>query len=217
MDAKGLLRLKTLVRAITISRTKTVIELPSRVDEIHHLDFTSAEREKYEAEKVRARVLLERAISSGNRSGKTFNALSLLNRLRLICNHGLLQLTPTTDHIMSQGGEVVACCSMCGDYLQEEIFGDPFPSGIDVQRQPLCEQCILQEEDNGSRSPSNSLNALDTAEDLRSVTPPTATDTAFSIQHMSTKIKALLADLHRYKNVEKRLLHSNKIKKYLKS
>ncbi|KAF7913265.1 hypothetical protein EAE99_010762 [Botrytis elliptica] len=208
MDAKGLLRLKTLVRAITISRTKTVIELPLRVDEVHHLDFTSAEREKYEAEKVRARGLLERAISSGNQSGKTFNALSLLNRLRLICNHGMLQLTPTTDHMVSQGSEVVACCSMCGDYLQEEVFGGPFASGIDTQRQPLCEQCILQERDSYDRSPSNSSNFPDTAEDLRSVTPPTATDTAFSIQHMSTKIKALLADLHKYKNAEKSVVFS---------
>ncbi|KAF7855286.1 uncharacterized protein EAF02_011545 [Botrytis sinoallii] len=208
MDAKGLLRLKTLVRAITISRTKTVIELPSRVDEIHRLDFTSAEREKYEAEKVRARVLLERAISSGNQSGKIFNALSLLNRLSLICNHGMLQLTPTIDHIVSQESEVVACCSMCGDYLQEEVFGGPFPSGIDTQRQPLCEQCILQEGDSCDRSPSNSSDCPDTAEDLRSVTPPTATDTAFSIQHMSTKIKALLADLHKYKNAEKSVVFS---------
>ncbi|KAF7898729.1 hypothetical protein EAF00_005175 [Botryotinia globosa] len=208
MDAKGLLRLKTLVRAITISRTKTVVELPARVDEIHHLDFTSAEREKYEAEKVRARVLLKRAISSGNQSGKTFNALSLLNRLRLICNHGLLQITSTTDHMVSQESDLVACCSMCGDYLQEEIFGDPFSSGIDIQRQPLCQQCILQEGDNCSRSPSKSSNFPDTGEDLRSVTPPTATDAAFSIQHMSTKVKALLADVHKYKNAEKSVVFS---------
>ncbi|KAF5873287.1 putative snf2 family helicase protein [Botrytis fragariae] len=205
MDAKGLLRHKTLVRAITISRTKAVIELPSRVDEIHHLNFTSAEREKYEAEKLRARV--ERSISSGNQNGKTFNALALLNRLRLICNHGLLQLTPTKDHMVSQGSEVISC-SMCGDYLQEEVFGGPFPPGIDIQRQPLCEQCILQEGDNCDRSPSNSLNFTNTAEDLRSVTPPTVTDIAFSIQHMSTKINALLADLRKYKSAEKSVVFS---------
>ncbi|KAF7954691.1 hypothetical protein EAE96_005810 [Botrytis aclada] len=208
MDAKGLLRLKTLVRAITISRTKTVIDLPSRVDEIHHLNFTSAEKEKYEAEKVRAKVLLERAISSGNQNGKTFNVLSLLNRLRLICNHGLLQLTATKDHMVSQGSEVVACCSMCGDYLQEKVFDGTFPSGIDIQRQPFCEQCDLQERDDCDQSSTNSSNSPDTEEDLRTVTPPTVTDTAFSIQNMSTKIKALLADLHKYKSAEKSVVFS---------
>ncbi|KAM0314130.1 hypothetical protein ACHAO8_004916 [Botrytis cinerea] len=208
IDAKGFLRLKTLVRAITISRTKTVIELPSRVDEIHHLHFTPAEREKYEAEKVRARVLIERAISSGNQNGKIFNGLSLLNRLRLICNHGILQLTSTTDHVVSQGIEVVACCSMCGDYLQEEVFGGPFPSGIDIQRQPFCEQCILQERDNCDPSSSNTLKLPGTTEDLGSVTLPTVTDTEFSIKYMSTKINALLADLQKYKNAEKSVVFS---------
>ncbi|KAH6689414.1 P-loop containing nucleoside triphosphate hydrolase protein [Leptodontidium sp. MPI-SDFR-AT-0119] len=48
-DTEVFLRLKTLVRAITISRTKAVVKLPTRVDEVHHLNFTPAEREKYEA------------------------------------------------------------------------------------------------------------------------------------------------------------------------
>lgn len=74
-DAQGFLRLTTLVRAITISRTKAVIELPPSIDEVHRLDFTLAEREMYEAAKSRARTLLEDAISSADQAYKSFNAL----------------------------------------------------------------------------------------------------------------------------------------------
>ena len=76
------------MRAITISRTKTVVNLPGRVDEIHHLEFSSEERDMYNAANRETIALIEEAISSGRESGKTFNALTRLNFLRLFCNLG---------------------------------------------------------------------------------------------------------------------------------
>jgi SWI/SNF-related matrix-associated actin-dependent regulator of chromatin subfamily A3 len=96
-NPQGFLRLKVLVRAITISRTKTVIDLPPRIDKIHHLNFTEAEREKYESIKMKSRALLEEAILSGRNGKRTMNALWLLNILRLVCNHGLL-----TEHSLDE-------------------------------------------------------------------------------------------------------------------
>jgi SWI/SNF-related matrix-associated actin-dependent regulator of chromatin subfamily A3 len=73
-----------LLRAITISRTKAVIELPKRVDEIHHVEFSSEERDAYDAANKDTIALFEEAISSGREGGKTFNALTRLNFLRQI-------------------------------------------------------------------------------------------------------------------------------------
>jgi hypothetical protein len=78
------------VRAITISRTKTMINIPTRVDKIHHLEFSPKERAKYNTTNKETVTLFEEAISSSKQSSKTFNALARLNFLRLFCNLGLL-------------------------------------------------------------------------------------------------------------------------------
>jgi SWI/SNF-related matrix-associated actin-dependent regulator of chromatin subfamily A3 len=92
-DQQGVVRLKTLVNYVTLCRTKSVINLPKRVDQIHHLSFSPAEQDVYDAAKVRAADMLDNAILSGStRSGLYLNALQLLNTLRLLCNHGVLEL-----------------------------------------------------------------------------------------------------------------------------
>jgi SWI/SNF-related matrix-associated actin-dependent regulator of chromatin subfamily A3 len=233
-DAQGFLRLKTLVRAITISRTKAVIQLPARVDEIHHLDFTPAEREKYEDAKIQPRMLLEEAISSGNQVGKTFNALRLLNNLRLICNHGLLAQStitnPTSRTPKLQGGrspndasfygnilDGATSCLNCGLHLLEAMLEGSESSGWETQRQTtagdqmICELCISQTSDNRiGKSPRDYLDIPKSGKSSAPATPATPTtpaedyDTAFIIENMSTKIKALVADLSKHNTTEKR-------------
>ncbi|CAG8975824.1 hypothetical protein HYALB_00009404 [Hymenoscyphus albidus] len=146
-SAEGFLRLKTLVRAITISRTKAVVSLPNRVDEVHHLDFTAAERENYDAAKAQSRKLLDEAISSKKEGTKTFNALSLLNNLRLICNHGLLAkctAKKTTGRTSQNpnanlenlfgGGKT---CSICEADLFEDFLEESSITTIDGKHQDL--------------------------------------------------------------------------------
>ena len=219
------------MRAITISRTKAVVQLPPRVDEIHHLNFTPAEREKYEGAKIESRALLEEAISSGNQGGKTFNALWLLNFLRLICNHGLLaqstlEKKPPQNLQGVQGGwssgealdsiyGTILCsaasCSNCGANILEDILEGSESSGIGIQlpRTPselmICEQCNSHiSDDKISQSPRNNLDLPDSAESSAPVTPAVDSDVAFTIESMSTKIKALVADLYKHNTTEKR-------------
>jgi SWI/SNF-related matrix-associated actin-dependent regulator of chromatin subfamily A3 len=91
-DQQGVLRLKTLVNYVTLCRTKCVVNLPRRFDQIHHLDFSSSEQEIYDPAKIRRADMLYDAIMSGSeRSGLYSNALQWLNALRLICNHGVLE------------------------------------------------------------------------------------------------------------------------------
>jgi SWI/SNF-related matrix-associated actin-dependent regulator of chromatin subfamily A3 len=231
-DAQGFLRLKTLVRAITISRTKAVVQLPPRVDQVHHLNFTSAERERYELAKTQSRVLLDEAISSGNQGGKTFNALWLLNNLRLICNHGLLARStfenkaaqtrqallggwtpgeasdPFYGNILGGG----ASCLNCGVNLLEEILEGPESSGLEWTRrqvtpceQMVCAQCNLQTSDGkNGQSPRYSQDLLDSSDTSTPASSTMDLDVASTINSMSTKIKALVADLDKHSSTEKR-------------
>lgn len=229
-DAQGFLRLKTLVRAITISRTKAVVKLPSRIDEIHHLDFSPAEREKYDAAKTQSRVLLEEAISSGNQGGKTFNALWLLNILRLICNHGLLAQSSVESKIpqapRSLGGwspgeasdssygnilDRSANCLNCGANLLEDLLEGSVKADFELQRQTrpcdqmICERCVSQiEDDRAGHSPWDA--SVESGETSTPATPSADCDLAFTIKNMSTKINALVADLYKHNTVEKRLV-----------
>jgi SWI/SNF-related matrix-associated actin-dependent regulator of chromatin subfamily A3 len=230
-DAQGFLRLKTLVRAITISRTKAVVQLPPRVDELHHLNFTPAERERYEAAKMQSRALLDEAISSGNQCGQTFNALCLLNNLRLICNHGLLARYNVENKAsqIRQGllggwtpgeacesfyGNILgggASCLNCGANLLEDILEVPESSGIETQRQAnpceqmVCAQCNSQTSDDKiGQSPWYGQDLLDSSGSSAPASPIVDLDVASTIESMSTKIKSLVADLDKHSSTEKR-------------
>jgi SWI/SNF-related matrix-associated actin-dependent regulator of chromatin subfamily A3 len=241
-DAQGFLRLKTLVRAITISRTKAVIKLPPRVDEIHHLSFTPAERERYEAAKTQSRSLLEEATSSGNQGYKTFNALWLLNILRLICNHGLLAQSALENKISQspQGSLAVwspgsdsfygnilggaVSCSNCGANLLEDIFEGSVSSGIQnelqttASEQIVCERCRFQtSDDRMGRLRWNNLDYLpESVESPSFSTPILDSDVALTIEFMSTKIKALVADLHKHSTTEKRFSSIHTLQQFFK-
>ncbi|KAH8590621.1 SNF2 family N-terminal domain-containing protein [Bisporella sp. PMI_857] len=234
-NAQGFLRLKSLVRAITIRRTKAVIQLPPRIDEVHHLNFAPAERDKYEAAKIQSRALLEEAISSGNQSSKTFNALWLLNNLRLICNHGLLaqsSMEKKSAH-MSQNsrgwcsGEEnsnpffddlfggAAACSFCGADLLEDFLEGSTSGNTDVQGQlapygrMICERCSSQMSFNRTgQMPLGISESLDSSESSGPATPGEDDDGAPSIESMSTKIKALTADLSKHHATEKSVVFS---------
>jgi len=89
-DRTGCLRVKTSVNFVTLYRTRAVINLPKRRDEVYHLGFTPEESEVYQNIKLRTAQVVTDAISSKERANY-MNALSWLNQLRLVCNHGVMQ------------------------------------------------------------------------------------------------------------------------------
>ncbi|KAH8588455.1 SNF2 family N-terminal domain-containing protein [Bisporella sp. PMI_857] len=96
-DKIGCLRVKTLVNFVTLFRTRSVINLPDRHDEVYHLHFSPEESDAYEKVKFRAAGAVADAIA-GKEQGTYRNALSWLNQLRLICNHGLMQARKPIAH-----------------------------------------------------------------------------------------------------------------------
>ncbi|TVY84300.1 putative global transactivator, partial [Lachnellula suecica] len=89
-DRIGCLRIKTLINFVSLYRTKSIIDLPDRHDEVYRLQFSDEESKLYEKVKLQTAEMAADAISSNER-GAWRNALSKLNELRLICNHGLMQ------------------------------------------------------------------------------------------------------------------------------
>lgn len=232
VDPLGFLRLKTLVRAITIARTKAVVHLPPREDFIYHLDFTSAENQLYEDAKKQTVALLRDAISS-SQAKTTFNALQRLNTLRLICSHGLLA---QSNRAVKASGNATPCeypeakldvsfnsraldellgghstCSNCGANLLEEFMegqlsaDQGFCHNALKGNQTLCWCCKSQLIYSGLRppSPAQYLNSPGSPMSIDS-SPSTDESQLLSLEFMPTKIKALVKDLVQYGFDEKR-------------
>lgn len=223
-DPKGLLRLKTLVRHITISRTRAVVNLPKRIDEVHHLDFSIAERQFYEAAKFQVITLLDRAISSNSEGITTFNALQKLNTLRLICSHGLLvqKSLPERTRIISESGAQIwnevsaeslfddddigsefSAFSDSSNDLTEGLFDDPqylAPYCAQVKSsQPghmLGERRHLDHQDNSNDPIStHKVPRYQTRSLHASASTKSMNNDQAIIDSMSTKIKALMSSL----------------------
>ena len=88
-EEQAIERLKKLFVAISLRRSKSVVELPARVNIMRRLEFTEAELEQYcEAETSIARTL-DDAIRTGSYGSSVYaNALQRINQLRMICNLG---------------------------------------------------------------------------------------------------------------------------------
>ncbi|KAH1283910.1 hypothetical protein KXW05_000765, partial [Aspergillus fumigatus] len=93
----SLQRLQYLVAATAFRRTKAMVKmtvaLPKKVERIESIQFTGADRELYEFFKVKASRLVGqltgfRQSMAATADNKKESTLSLINLLRLICNHG---------------------------------------------------------------------------------------------------------------------------------
>ncbi|PMD57317.1 uncharacterized protein K444DRAFT_644904 [Hyaloscypha bicolor E] len=211
-NREGFLRLKSLVRAITISRTKTVIKLPARVDEIHHLEFSSEESDGYNAAKKETIALFEEAISSNKQGGKTFNALTRLNFLRIFCNLGLCDVC---DSFYSNILDGSALCTQCGQALLEDLLEGTsrpdFDCSPNITRMPsLCDNCKSDSSSHQSgltpffQREQSDVSAASSAPS----TPSNQTQTLLPLESIPTKIKALVADLSTHCLTEKCVVFS---------
>jgi SNF2 family DNA or RNA helicase len=93
----GLQRLQYLVAATAFRRTKAMVKstvaLPKKVEKIESVQLTGADRELYEFFKAKASKSVDqltgfRQSMAATADNKKENTLSLINVLRLICNHG---------------------------------------------------------------------------------------------------------------------------------
>ncbi|KAH6710614.1 SNF2 family N-terminal domain-containing protein [Leptodontidium sp. MPI-SDFR-AT-0119] len=237
-DSLGFLRLKTLVRAITIARTKAVVHLPPREDFIHHMNFTSNERQIYEDAKRHTVTLLRNAASSSFETRTTVNALQRLNVLRLICSHGLLsqsylamqtpgQSTPCTDTQTPFGNSFSSdtleelfdgsySCVQCGSTMIDDLVGGSqrrkqgVPPNSEISLSTLCLECRPQPVHCGFGRQDLAMGDLDIPDSPMStgLSPTPEVCQDYTIMSMPTKIKELAADLVSHGSNEKSVVFS---------
>ncbi|CEO59986.1 hypothetical protein PMG11_04632 [Penicillium brasilianum] len=96
----GIRRLRKLIAATCLRRTKDHVQdqlqLPSRIEKVHHIDLSHEERKVYDFFKFRASFLVGK-LGQKSQMDKTSwkTMLSIIGFLRSICNHGR-QLLPQT-------------------------------------------------------------------------------------------------------------------------
>ncbi|KAH9219297.1 SNF2 family N-terminal domain-containing protein [Leptodontidium sp. 2 PMI_412] len=235
-NSQGFLRLKTLIRAITIARTKAVIDLPQRQDFIHHLDFTPEEQQMHEDAKQQTVAWLRDALLSSNQARTTFNALQRLNTLRLISSHGQLSqswlaMNDASQKIASLPFQAEAnqtcsdgiledlvggcySCSLCGLDLIQDFF-EASPTSQRLQpthynaRIDICKSCSTEAE-KPSASQLRFGQEVEIGNSPLSMDSFSSTDNtqSYSPELMPTKVKALVADLNLYSLVEKSVVFS---------
>ncbi|OQV09948.1 SNF2 family domain-containing protein [Cladophialophora immunda] len=83
-DLKAVQKLRTLIECVAIRRSKNILSLPDRTDQIRHIDFDGRERSIYEQVRLRIR---DNALCSVA-TPKHCHILQWINDLRGLCSHG---------------------------------------------------------------------------------------------------------------------------------
>ena len=124
-------RLRLLVSAICLRRTKDCLGLPPRKNEIQSVIFNREEKQLYETCKQSTVEFIEFAFKEDGKIKSFATVIQLILRLRQICNHGKEMLSAKTlkniDNYMSSQGPPgsmsslveSAMCGMCGRKVQD--------------------------------------------------------------------------------------------------
>jgi hypothetical protein len=229
-DKEGCLRVKTLVNFVTLYRTKAIINLPLRNDFVHYLEFSPDEARLYESTKVRTQYVVNDAIGNP-RKGVYMNALQWLTKLRLICNHGMMQVQKTAEATCAKGSWSVykaqeafesmldvgnALCAMCSLNLADATLEDVSANATELP-QPKLSECLhlvcgscLTEEKESTRCPV--CQPIANCRGYKVSFTPTVSSTSsspkslpsMSSEDTPTKVLALLASLKSFRLGEKR-------------
>lgn len=82
--------LTLLLDALCLRRTKDLLHLPQRRDQIRELDFTKEERDQYDLTKSTMNRALRQRVGESNVESK-FGIFQVQLQLRILCNHGTFQ------------------------------------------------------------------------------------------------------------------------------
>lgn len=233
-DPQAVIKLKLLIKSITIRRPKREVSLPGRTDTIHPLQMHLEERTHYD--NIRDNTLHEiDAVMNATQCEGSLNALQLITRLRLICNHGVNEMAQesaniktglpwgvqlaqdTFESLRDTGQAYCLCCrqdlsfvmtdgSDCGDAttLQPQVSKD---------LRVLCASCFEQRPQYGQAflRVCNHLPRCSSSQTLGIRTPTSLCESQSSSncelsETVSTKIEALIASLSGNQQAEKRLV-----------
>lgn len=198
-------RLKDLVRATCLRRTKKSpgisLDLQGLVENIEHVHLHNEDQELYhffrkKTAEIAANIRLEKGIKMKDKASKDENILSLINILRLICNHGKDLLPLKALNAWNQREAVSVdwqmmktcrrACEMCGEDLED---GDELPSRPESRLASgynlICALCAASMENDTSNV--QPVRRAKTKQELTTV----------ASSRPSAKIQSLISMLHR--------------------
>jgi SWI/SNF-related matrix-associated actin-dependent regulator of chromatin subfamily A3 len=165
----SVLKLRRLVRGISLRRTKASIEseinLPPRNDHVEKIEFTQDERSDYEFARQNANTLLRGLSGSANASTEYHSILQAILRLRQLCNHGTdlwparLRAQFQRNRRISQGQvnfflDNLDECEACGNDIGDDGQGDTTPNSCP---HILCRLCATGKATKGASKASQKL------------------------------------------------------------
>lgn len=149
-------RLRSLMKMIALHRSRMVITLPPRHEEVKKVAFNAEELRVYEMARESTVRILEEALSSGPATGSVYlNAFQRINNLRYICNHGVQHhrnsskdsessaeeddkrlIIEGLDHLLDNSDQA---CLTCGTDIEDEREGSW--QNVEVFRNEPLRQC----------------------------------------------------------------------------
>ena len=224
--ADSLRRLQDLIRATCLRRTKRMLrdscELPKRTERIEEVEFHEIDRDLYAFFQDKCAKMAEGISTTEQSLGrrKEGNLLSLINFLRLICDHGL-QLLPRSalDAWNARDGTSInwqmmqSCrkkCCICETDIDEADFLASNGSELRCQHW-ICTICALQSESiYGEEGSCPKCATSPSSRDDPSYPSPETT-----FVPPSAKIEALLRNLHTEQGVQTSQKPSKPVKRSL--
>jgi SNF2 family DNA or RNA helicase len=209
----SLRRLQELVKATCLRRTKKAIchtlTLPQRVEKIETVDFHQEDRDIYNffrerASAIAARISSQDGVAANSNQSKGINILSLINFLRLICNHGskllpqsAIQAWESRDRA-SVDWQIMrkwkTKCDICDcDIEGTDTSVAPIKSSRDCEHS-ICSVCAIQSQNNLIEDDMNCPTCIQMAPDSEN---PISLDSQTAFVRPSPKIEALMRNLLR--------------------
>ena len=208
-DEKGMRRLRLLVSAICLRRTKDCLGLPSRLNEIQRVAFNSEETLLYETCKQSTVEFIELVLKEDGAPQSFATVIQLILRLRQICNHGKEMLSTKTlkivhDFKMSQGSkrevpslDETALCGVCG---RKTLDIDSLLPCM----HPACSSCFEEKEIMISKGVLECLSCADTRSPRSNNSPlvdQPMSDAMILDYKPSSKVAALMKNLLSYNEI----------------
>ena len=220
----SLSRLQDLVKATCLRRTKRTIgdsvELPRRIEKTETVEFHRTDQELYnffkeKTAKIAAGLLPSIASTSKFGQVKENNILSLINFLRLICNHGE-QLLPRSALDAWKGRDSASIdwqmmqncrrrCDICDADIEVTDF--LVSNNFELRCQhSICATCVFQYEGNTPTCPKCVVASA-------TGTHSSASNSVTTLTRPSAKIEALLRNLHSEQVLENRWNQARPVKR----
>lgn len=125
-DFKAVQKLRKLIESIAIRRSKDLLVLPNRTDQIRHVDFDDVERRLYE----KARLLIRDNAINSTSTPNHYNILRWINDLRGLCSHGQINMDPNQRDTLEDS-------PVKGSTQSEDLTNDLAPMDTLLDTDPL--------------------------------------------------------------------------------